>query len=123
MENTNCGDDCPMVKCGFCKCDKECPNYNESWWLEAKTQEQKLVKDCIPKRLMIQSNLQQQRIDGLQCALEEQRNTFLTMGQNFAVLLNAVKELVEATPHIQNKQTHEIEDKTKDEESSPKHQD
>lgn len=74
MENTNCGDNCPFVKCGFCDSDKNCPNYVESWWIDGQTQQQKLIRDCAPKRMMLQNAMQQTKIESLQAAMEQMRN-------------------------------------------------
>jgi len=102
MDNTNCGAECPFVKTGFCNSDRECPNYSESCWIEGKTGEQKMIKDCIPKRLMIQNNHQQMRLEGLQQAVEQQRNAFMQLGENFVAVMGQVQELV-------NKQENQIQ--------------
>jgi hypothetical protein len=93
MQNTNCGKDCPFVKCGLCESDSGCPNYTETVWVEANTQEKKLVKDCSPKRLQLQNDLQNQRIFALQEALDLQRNAFEVMGNNFGSLLKQMEAL------------------------------
>lgn len=94
MENTSCGEECPFVKTGFCNSDRECPNYSESCWVEGRTGEQKMVKDCIPKRLMIQNNYQQIRLEGLQQAIEQQRNAFLQLGESFGEVIIQIKDLM-----------------------------
>lgn len=94
MYDTACGCECPFVKNGFCKTDKECPHYVESWWKEGKTGDQKLVRDCSPKRLLIQSNAQFNRMDGLQAAFDSQRNQFADIGMHFQKLMEEVNVLV-----------------------------
>lgn len=54
MEDTRCGEDCCFVKSGFCNKDSECPNYTETIWEEASSGKTKIVKDCAPKRTMIE---------------------------------------------------------------------
>ena len=54
MDDTRCGDDCCFVKSGFCNKDCECPNYTETIWEEASSGKTKIVKDCAPKRTMIE---------------------------------------------------------------------
>lgn len=54
MEDTRCGDECCFVKSGFCNKDTECPNYTETVWEEASSGKMKTVKDCAPKRTMIE---------------------------------------------------------------------
>lgn len=58
MEGTSCGEDCCFVKSGFCDSEKGCPNYTESFWEETSTGKMKTVRDCAPKRTM----LEQQRL-------------------------------------------------------------
>lgn len=53
MENTNCGSNCPFVKSGMFSDDKSCPNYIESWWLEKEKEKPTLIKDCSPKRSLL----------------------------------------------------------------------
>src|SRR5690554_2741466 len=54
MENTSCGENCCFVQSGFCNSEKDCPNYTETIWEEASTGKIKTVKDCSPKRTMIE---------------------------------------------------------------------
>lgn len=71
MDCTNCGDKCPYVQQGFCKSDCECPNYVESWWVEQQSGKQKLIKDCAPKRLMIDSQNSFNRGISIQASVEK----------------------------------------------------
>ncbi len=74
MENSNCGDECAFVKSGFCKCDRECPFYVETWWqLEGKP-DPKLVKDCFPKKFALEQNHLLHRQLCLQSVVEDVRN-------------------------------------------------
>ena len=93
MQDTACGKDCPFVKTGFCESDAQCPNYCESVWVEAQSQEKKIVRDCVPKRLLFQNNDQNHRILALQEALEQQRNMFQIMSSNFKALFQEVEKL------------------------------
>jgi len=108
MENTNCGSNCPYVKSGLCKTDCECPNFIESAW-QNKDGEIKFFKDCIPKRLMIQQNNHHQRIEGLQSALEQQRNAYSQLSSVLNDLLYQIKNIsTVAIPERSKKElTHE----------------
>jgi len=74
MEGTSCGENCPFVKIGFCKQECECPNYIETWWVEGQTQTPKKIKDCSPKRMILQQQLMQSKLEHMQQALEQSRN-------------------------------------------------
>ena len=88
MDNTNCGCECSFVKSGFCKTDKECPFYLESWWHKADQPQPKLVKDCFPKKLAIEQNNVLHRILCTQGVVEDVRNRMdrleLMLGQLIA---------------------------------------
>lgn len=102
MEHTSCGKECPFVKQGFCVCEKECPNYVESWWIEGKTQEQKLIKDCSPKRMMLQQQLMQNRLEGVQEALEQSRNEYNRLSNYLACLVQASQKIIsENNPNLE----------------------
>lgn len=100
MDNTACGENCPYVQSGFCKSDKECPHYTESWWIEGSTQQQKLLKDCAPKRLILQSNYHDHRIEGLQISIVEQRNAFNEMITQLCIVADRLKALQD---HVEDK--------------------
>ncbi|PWU06778.1 MAG: hypothetical protein C5B43_01310 [Verrucomicrobia bacterium] len=93
MENTSCGDNCPFVKKGFCGCERECPNYIESWWIESEKGVPKLIKDCSPKRLIIQQQYLQSRLEGMQKAAEQARN-------ELHEFTSVMRSLVEQTKQI-----------------------
>lgn len=65
MEDTQCGDKCAFVKAGICKDCEGCPNYVESWWTTQGSTTPKLIKDCAPRRLMIQQQYLQLRVEQL----------------------------------------------------------
>ena len=87
MDNTSCEEKCPWVKSGFCNKVEECPNHVESWWTEGLTGQQKLVRDCVPKRLMIQMMHLQSRFEGVQAAAEEARNVSTDINAHFQELV------------------------------------
>lgn len=102
MESTSCGANCPFVKSGFCNSEKECPHYLETWWVETQSQQPKLLKDCAPKRMLLQQQLLQHRLECMQQALEESRNEYVRLGGYLKSLVEASKGIVE-----QNKVDHE----------------
>lgn len=117
MENTSCEGKCPFVKIGFCANVEECPNYIESWWLEGQTGATKLVKDCVPKRLMHQMNELKIRFEGVQAAGEQARNECHQMNAHFTTLVdganrliaeqeqkNLIENVIRNIPAIENKQ-------------------
>jgi hypothetical protein len=100
MENTACGCECPFVKQGFCASDKECPNYVESWFVERNSSEQRLIKDCSPKRMLLQQQVLQVRFEGVQQALEQARNEYINLGQYLRKLIEASKQVLEKKDEI-----------------------
>lgn len=89
MENSNCGENCAFVKSGFCKCDKECPFYVETWWqLEGKP-DPKLIKDCFPKKFTLEQNHLLHRQLALQSVVEDVRNR---MDRIEAMLVNLTSQ-------------------------------
>lgn len=111
MENTSCEEKCPWVKSGFCSKVEECPNHVESWWTEGQTGQQKLVRDCAPKRLMIQMATLQSRFEGVQAATEQVRNETTVMNAHFQALVQLSQQSIEAQEQnaIEQKVTLEIE--------------
>ena len=93
MESTACGDECPFVKSKFCSNCKECPNYLESWWTQQGETTPKLVKDCAPKRMLLQQQYMQLRLEQLQAAIDTQR-------AESQVLSNNLKAMVEVSRSI-----------------------
>lgn len=94
MEHTSCGSECPFVKQGFCKHERECPNYIESWWVEGEKSEPKILKDCSPKRMLIQQQHMQQRLEGVQQALEQSRNEYKELLTYLKILIEKAKTAV-----------------------------
>jgi hypothetical protein len=89
LENSNCGDQCAFVNSGFCKCDKECPFYTESWWENVESKQPKLVKDCSPKKMMLEQNQLLHRFLCMQSVVEDVRNR---MDRIEAMLLNLTSQ-------------------------------
>jgi hypothetical protein len=94
MDNSNCGEDCAFVKSGFCKCDKECPFYIETWWQIAENPQPKLVKDCFPKKLTIEQNNLLHRHICLQGVVEDVRNRMDRIEQMLINLTSQSKEFI-----------------------------
>lgn len=94
MEDTACGGKCPWVKSGFCSDVAECPNHVESWWTN-KEGDTKLVRDCAPKRLMIQMQQLLSRFEGVQGAAEQARNETHLMRGHFTHLVEATRAVIE----------------------------
>lgn len=89
MESTSCAENCPFVKTGFCSTEKECPNYVESWWIEGgKDGQPKLLKDCATKRLLLQQQYMQLRLEQMQASLDATRI-------EYTQLCNQLKQFVE----------------------------
>lgn len=95
MDNTCCEGKCPWVKTGFCKEVEECPNFVETWWQEGKSGDQKLVRDCAPKRIMMQISYLHSRLEGVQAATEQVRNETTLMKGHFAALVDASHKHIE----------------------------
>lgn len=76
MENTSCGENCPYVKQGFCSKECECPNYVETWWVEPDGNTPRKLKDCSPKRMLLQQQFLQTRLEFVQQSLEQSRNQY-----------------------------------------------
>lgn len=100
MENTSCGDKCPFVKMGACNSERECPNFMESWWTLSTETTPKLVADCAPKRLLIQQNALQLRVEQLQVNMEAQRNEHLVVGQHLKSMIDVCATVLEQQANI-----------------------
>lgn len=111
MDHTSCEEKCPWVKSGFCSKVEECPNHVESWWTEGQTGQQKLVRDCVPKRLMIQMAALQSRFEGVQAASEQARNETMAMNAHFQELIHLSSQSAEELGRnaIEQKATLKIE--------------
>lgn len=97
MEGTSCGDECPFVKQGFCAKVNECPNHIESVWEDGKTNETKLIRDCAPKRMILQQQYMQNRLEGVQSALEQSRNEYRELSAYLRGLIEMSKVVIEKT--------------------------
>lgn len=86
MENTSCGEKCCFVKTGFCDNETECPNYIETIWEDKKNGKMVTVKDCSPRRTM----LEQQRIG----------NYIMSVSNQVSTLKSQVNSLEESFNHI-----------------------
>ena len=92
MENTNCGDKCSFVKSGFCNSDCECPFYIESIW-ESKG-EPKVIKDCSPKRMMLEQNRMTNHFIGVQSSVQVLRDKVENLEKALVFLISRSKELM-----------------------------
>ena len=100
MESTSCGEKCPFVKQGFCKHENECPHYVESWWQEGESGQPKLIRDCSPKRMLLQQQLMQYRLECVQQALEQSRNQYNELAGYLKTLIEMSKTVVLNPPPL-----------------------
>lgn len=94
MENTCCEGKCPYVKMSLCQSADECPNFVESWWHEGSTGQQKLVRDCAPKRIMIQLGLLQARCESAEAATARTAVQMNQMSAHFADLVVESRKVI-----------------------------
>jgi hypothetical protein len=94
MESTACGDECPFVKNKTCSTCKECPNYLESWWTQQGDTNPKLIKDCAPKRMLLQQQYMQLRLEQLQAAVDTQRNENQILNANLKAMVDLSKSIL-----------------------------
>ena len=94
MESTSCGANCPFVKQGFCQSEKECPNYVETWWVEPQTEQPRKLQDCSPKRMLLQQQVMQSRLEHVQQALEQSRNKYDELCGYLKTLIEVSKAVV-----------------------------
>lgn len=95
MKDTSCGESCPFVKCGICESEKGCPNYAESWWIKGNSEEPVLIKDCAPKRMLVQQQVLQSKLEFVQGALEQSRNEFNELSGYFKAIVSSCKTVLE----------------------------
>lgn len=88
---TACGDKCPYVQQGFCKSDTECPHYMEAWWQDQQTGNQKLVKDCAPKRLLLDSQAMFNRTISMQASIDKLEHRLAKLESLLEVLISQSK--------------------------------
>lgn len=96
MENTVC-ENCPFVKQGFCNDVRECPNYLETWWQiqDGNKTNQKLVKDCAPKRMTLISMSLQNQMEAVQISNEQSRNEYNRLNGYLCNLIESSKTVLE----------------------------
>ena len=94
MENTSCGQNCPFFKQGFCASEKECPNYIETWWVEGDNSTPKLIKDCSPKRMLLQQQVLQTRLEQVSACLCESRNEYNRLATYLQSIVEASKQII-----------------------------
>lgn len=93
MQETACGRKCPFAVGDDCS---SCPNYVESFWVNAKDNQPQLIRDCAPKRTFMMVQDLHNRLTGVQEAQEQQRNELNAFTQS---LNNAVVTAVEMSKH------------------------
>lgn len=94
MENSNCGCECSFVKSGFCKTDKECPFYVETWWQKEGVPDPKLIKDCFPKKFALEQNHLLHRQLCMQSVMEGVRNRMDRIETMLTMLISQSKEFL-----------------------------
>ena len=92
MESTSCKENCPFVKSKLCASERECPNFIESWWQEGGTGQPKLISDCAPRRMLIQQQIEVNRMFALQQAVEQMRNRLEALEGVLGQLIQQSKE-------------------------------
>ena len=99
MEDTQCGDKCAFVKAGICKDCEGCPNYVESWWTTQGSTTPKLIKDCAPRRIMIQQQYMQLRLEQLTADANASRVEYTNVANHLSEMLKISKSMeVENAP-------------------------
>jgi hypothetical protein len=66
----------------------------ESWWQEGGTGQPKVISDCAPKRMLIQQQVEVNRMFALQQAVEQMRNRLETLEGLLGQLIQQSKEYV-----------------------------
>lgn len=104
MESTSCKENCPFTKQGFCSSYKECPNHVETWWLSAGNEQPVKLEDCSPKRMLLQQQFLQTRLEFVQQALEQSRNQYNELCLYLKSLVEMSKTVIEHhKPKIEDK--------------------
>ena len=96
MDDTACGCDCPLVKTGVCKSDRECPNFIESWWKYGESGQQKLIRDCAPRRVLLQQGDFAHRLIGVEASVCQLRDKIDLLCSILADLTVRSKQYVES---------------------------
>jgi hypothetical protein len=66
----------------------------ESWWQEGGTGQPKVISDCAPKRMLIQQQVEVNRMYALQQAVEQMRNRLETLEGLLGQLIQQSKEYI-----------------------------
>lgn len=105
MKDTACGENCCFVKIGACKSQDQCPNYLESIWRDERTQEIKNIKDCVPKRMLLEQQAIVNRQFILQEALSEMRDKFQKLESLLILMIKDSQDYLkeQAKMQIENK--------------------
>ena len=98
MDCTSCKENCPFVKSKLCATERECPNFVESWWQEGGTGQPKVISDCAPKRMLIQQQMEVNRMFALQQAVEQMRNRLEKLEGLLCQLIEQSKEYILQRP-------------------------
>lgn len=70
----------------------------ESWWHEQTTGKQKLVKDCAPKRLMLDSQANFNRSIAIQGAVDKLENRIARLETLLELLIKQSQQVLTALP-------------------------
>lgn len=88
MDHTSCGNECPLVKSGVCKTEKECCNYVENWWIPNSKEKPVIIKDCAPKRLLMMQQDQVNYTLNLQQSVNELKEEVKRLSDMLTSLIN-----------------------------------
>jgi len=94
MESTSCRENCPFVKQGFCHSYKECPNHIETWWIKSDSEQPIKLEDCSPKRMVLQQQTLQSKLDLTMQALVESRNEYNILSTNLKNMIEMAKQVI-----------------------------
>ena len=94
MQDTSCGDKCPFLKNGMCTDIRDCPNYIESWWTNGQETHPKLVHDCAPKRMLLQQQHMQLRVEMMEQSLEVARAEYLRVGEQLQSVIDSMNQIL-----------------------------
>jgi hypothetical protein len=70
----------------------------ESWWQEGGTGQPKVISDCAPKRMLIQQQMEVNRMFALQQAVEQMRNRLEKLEGLLNQLIDQSKEYILQKP-------------------------
>lgn len=101
MKNTNCAENCCFVKQGFCKTDKECPFFVQTWWKNDLSPDPVIVSDCFPKKFALEQNHLLTKQIVLQSAIEETRNKLDDLEKSVSQLCNILSKKLELNKNVE----------------------